>query len=155
MRCQECVVSQFWRHSILAPHPPHYIRHLLPREKAFYRKSNALLRRGELCSPEFNNNIKTTNGRTQFAPTVVWWYTNLKQKKRPHKMCGLCGSPCWTWTNDNYAVRCPEFLFALSSNAPKFRPLPSSFCSLHPPPAAVANEPINSPAVNLVVNSQI
>ena len=32
------------------------------------------------------------------------------------------------------------------SYAPKFRPLRSSFCSLHLPPAAVANEPVNSRA---------
>ena len=39
------------RYCNATPHPPRYTRHLLPGEKAFYRKSHALLRRGELRSP--------------------------------------------------------------------------------------------------------
>ena len=40
-----------WRYCNSAPHPPHFIRHLLPREKALFKKFNALLRRGEHSSP--------------------------------------------------------------------------------------------------------
>ena len=40
--------------------------------------------------------------------------------------------------------------FARLGAAAKFRPLRSSYCSLHLPPAALANEPVNSrAAVNL------
>ena len=41
-----------WRYCNSAPHPPHFIRHLLPREKALFKKFNAFHRRGELCSPD-------------------------------------------------------------------------------------------------------